>query len=123
MNSNPEVIKKVKFNRLNNTFLLKPDITTNCGDSMRVIIDVKYKNAGKNVSQVDIYQMLAYAVRYNCENIYLVYPKMMDSSIDGGILVDYKIKLEILNKDISIKIVFLICSTTGISRLRKFFEY
>lgn len=96
--------KPQKYLAGNSTFLLKPDITINHGDSVKVIIDAKYKNAGKNISQADIYQMLAYAVRYNCENIYLVYPKMLDSDIDGGILADYIIKSEILNKDISIKV-------------------
>lgn len=63
-------------------FLLKPDITVIENTQIKSILDAKYKKLFKEevitVSQDDIYQMLAYAVRYNCNNIYLVYPKFLD---------------------------------------------
>lgn len=63
-------------------FLLKPDITVIEDKNIKCILDAKYKKLIKEeritVSQDDIYQMLAYAIRYNCNNIYLVYPKFLD---------------------------------------------
>ncbi len=34
--------------------------------------------SGVGVSQSDVYQMLAYGVRYQCNDICLVYPKFLD---------------------------------------------
>jgi len=61
---------------------LKPDISILRGDKVFFVIDAKYKEIlsidGKlSISQSDVYQMLAYSVRYDCKNIFLVYPKFL----------------------------------------------
>lgn len=61
-----------------NVFLLKPDITIQSGTNIQIIVDAKYKNpvsdSKVDLSESDVYQMLAYAVRYQCNRLYLVYP-------------------------------------------------
>ncbi|WP_200762495.1 McrC family protein [Nitrosophilus alvini] len=55
-------------------FLLKPDIVVNDG---KIVLDTKWKiiNDEKDISQNDLYQMFAYASKYeNCKKVYLVYP-------------------------------------------------
>jgi len=63
-------------------FLLIPDITVMQDNKVRFILDAKYKRLlveqELSISQSDIYQMLAYSVRYDCSNIYLVYPRFLD---------------------------------------------
>lgn len=69
-----------------NVFLLKPDITVwRTGkqgekNSIKRIIDAKWKIVDPKkddwgVAESDMYQMLAYAVRYECNSIELVYPR------------------------------------------------
>lgn len=60
-------------------FLLKPDITIEEGGRVVAILDAKWKglvpsepNAG--VSSGDAYQMNAYASRYRCNRLALIYP-------------------------------------------------
>ncbi len=67
---------------------LRPDISVIKDDRVVMILDAKYKEAidvvgNYLVSQSDIYQMLAYSVRYKCNNIVLVYPKMMGNKCDN----------------------------------------
>jgi len=60
-------------------FGLKPDIVVNGGE---IIIDTKWKviKDKKNISQSDVYQMYAYATKYNdCKTVYLVYPRTKGS--------------------------------------------
>lgn len=64
------------------TFQLKPDITIIKNEQVLMILDAKYKEVidaeGNNhISQSDIYQMLAYSVKYKCNQIVLIYPEMM----------------------------------------------
>lgn len=65
---------------------LKPDITLMHEDKRKVlaIVDAKYKlpiiDEKWNPGTSDIYQMLAYAVRYQCNNIYMVYPSLQKTS-------------------------------------------
>ena len=61
-------------------FLLRPDIlfTRPTGHTL-LILDTKYKvldpsTGNRGVSEADIYQMLAYEVRFNCKNTLVVYP-------------------------------------------------
>ncbi len=59
---------------------MKPDITLLKDGKVDKIIDAKYKiimdeNENLLTSQGDVYQMLAYSVRYQCDDIYLIYPK------------------------------------------------
>lgn len=62
------------------TFNLKPDLWLKT-DTKSIIADTKYKivyadetDPKKGISQNDLYQMLAYAIRFNVEEIILFYP-------------------------------------------------
>jgi 5-methylcytosine-specific restriction enzyme subunit McrC len=62
------------------SFALKPDLFIQNGDRS-FIADTKYKivysdesDPKKGISQTDLYQMLAYSVRFNAEHINLYYP-------------------------------------------------
>ena len=64
-------------------FQLRPDITIQIGDQNAVILDAKWKrlNLGEpnlGVSSGDAYQMNAYASRYRCKRLALVYPASWD---------------------------------------------
>jgi len=79
----------------NNVFYLKPDIIFKEGDSVKLIIDTKYKVLNKNdrkfgVSISDMYQMAAYGSRYECKNVILLYPRTAD--VDESILEKYKLE-------------------------------
>lgn len=63
-----------------NVFRLQPDLWIKT-EHMSLIADTKYKivysddkDPKKGISQTDLYQMLAYAVRFNVEEIILFYP-------------------------------------------------
>jgi 5-methylcytosine-specific restriction enzyme subunit McrC len=81
---------------LNKVFTLKPDITVWNGDSIQMIVDAKYKNPVENsevhLSESDVYQMLAYAVRYECNRLCLVYPNFRGNKEWRNPLVTYQIK-------------------------------
>ncbi|MCD4730699.1 MAG: McrC family protein [Bacteroidales bacterium] len=75
-----------------NVFYLQPDIIFKEGNSVKLIIDTKYKVLNKNdrkygVSISDMYQMAAYASRYECSNVILLYPRVAD--VNGSILEKY----------------------------------
>jgi 5-methylcytosine-specific restriction enzyme subunit McrC len=60
-------------------FQLRPDITIQNGDKSVAILDAKWKHLdlgepNSGVSSGDVYQMNAYASRYRCERLALVYP-------------------------------------------------
>lgn len=61
-------------------FRMKPDIYMSKDDSA-IVLDTKWKklieDKSKNygISQSDMYQMYAYAYKYNVENVILIYPK------------------------------------------------
>lgn len=62
-------------------FRLKPDLALRSGDSFPLLLDTKYKrlkaaDARLGISQADFYQMFAYAHRYQCPHILLVYPQI-----------------------------------------------
>ncbi|MFH6971935.1 McrC family protein [Flavobacterium petrolei] len=70
------------------TFGLKPDLILDLGHK-KIIADTKYKmvyadanDNKKGISQPDLYQMLAYAVRFNITDIKLFYPKTILSNGD-----------------------------------------
>lgn len=88
-------------------FGLKPDlcITTPTKD---FIADTKYKiaysenNDPKNgISQSDLYQMVAYAIRFEIQDIALLYPSMLKSKDNGMSTIQIKDKLA-LDKEIDI---------------------
>ncbi|MGE8205373.1 McrC family protein [Heyndrickxia sp. NPDC080065] len=80
------------------SFKLKPDITIYRDDKIQVIVDAKYKNPIRgfnvNVSQTDIYQMLAYALAYNCKKIFLIYPVLRVNQKFENPLEEYEIETE-----------------------------
>lgn len=64
---------------------LRPDISLMRAGEVIRIVDAKYKLILEDdeklmISQADIYQMLAYSVRYKCNRICLVYPKALTDS-------------------------------------------
>jgi 5-methylcytosine-specific restriction enzyme subunit McrC len=67
-------------------FQLIPDITVITKDGKRVIIDTKYKLLNRKdrklgVSQIDLYQMYAYATQWNSDTVILLYPDISGSPI------------------------------------------
>ena len=80
-------------------FLLKPDIVINDGG---LILDTKWKiiNEEKDISQSDLYQMFAYASRYEkCKKVYLIYPFIKDINLNSY-------TTQINDKSVTIKIIF-----------------
>jgi len=78
-----------------NVFYLKPDIIFKEGDSVKLIIDTKYKVLNKTdrkfgVSIFDMYQMAAYASRYECSNVILLYPRTAD--VNESVLEKYELE-------------------------------
>lgn len=64
-------------------FQLRPDITVQSGDEFVAIFDAKWKRLdlaepNSGVSSADAYQMNAYASRYRCKRLALVYPASRD---------------------------------------------
>ena len=60
-------------------FLLRPDIAVFVNDQVAAILDAKWKHLRPrephaDVSSADAYQMNAYAGRYECQQLVLVYP-------------------------------------------------
>ena len=61
-------------------FELRPDIVIRRPDGSRIIMDTKWKRLNTNreanygISQADMYQMFAYAKRYETTDIWLLYP-------------------------------------------------
>ncbi len=76
-------------------FTLKPDITIRENKEIQVILDAKYKNPEKGILQSDIYQMVAYALRYNCKRLYLVYPAFHEVQKPVEIINCYTIPTEV----------------------------
>lgn len=66
------------------SFATRPDILVRRGDAIEIIVDTKWKNLSKGVSQADVYQMMAYARLYRCPRLVLLYPASPGS--DGQII-------------------------------------
>lgn len=84
-------------------FYMKPDIILKENESFKLIIDTKYKlldNKEKKwgISPQDMYQMAAYATRYDCPHVILLYPRT--AGMNESILMEYK--LENVNSKIKI---------------------
>lgn len=90
------------------TFNLKPDLWLKTSEKS-LIADTKYKivysdekDPKKGISQNDLYQMLAYAIRFEVDEIILFYPNTIKQNQDEG--TDLIIKDALANgKEISIK--------------------
>lgn len=64
-------------------YWLKPDLAVRCGQAFPLLIDAKYKRiasdmSGVDVGQSDFYQMFAYAHRYFCPRVVMLYPQTAD---------------------------------------------
>lgn len=76
------------FNKINGKyyqkFALRPDFVVKRSDNSIVILDTKWKklvndmNKNYGISQSDMYQMYAYAKKYNTSEIWLLYPLNTD---------------------------------------------
>lgn len=91
-------------------FLLRPDITLMKDGRVVMILDAKYKEPMDTegrmlVSQSDIYQMLAYSIRYDCNQVVLVYPKMMRD--DRKVFELANITIPKKNRALSIRVIML----------------
>lgn len=65
-------------------FRLKPDLALRSGHTFPLLVDAKYKrlddsDARGGVSRSDFYQMFAYAHRYDCPRVLLLYPQTADA--------------------------------------------
>ncbi len=73
-------------------FALRPDIVITRDDGTKVILDTKWKslcdrpNANYGISQADMYQMYAYAKKYNTSEVWLLYPLNMEMQGKGEIV-------------------------------------
>lgn len=91
-----------------NCLQLRPDITLLDDNGVKCILDAKYKEVtyeDKNLrlAQSDIYQMLAYGVRYKCNSIALIYPKFLGEDVDD-LLVE-ELVIENYDEVINVKIL------------------
>ncbi|MBC9785346.1 hypothetical protein H1S01_12585 [Heliobacterium chlorum] len=89
------------------------------GKAIQMILDAKYKNpvtvGTVKPAQSDVYQLIAYAVRYNCDNLFLVYPQFKDNVRWANPLASIPfdvegrtMKLHVLNFDITMNDVHLL---------------
>lgn len=90
------------------SFKLKPDLFLK-SKNKSIIADTKYKivysdekDPKKGISQNDLYQMLAYAVRFEVDEIILFYPSTIKGNQDNSAKIIIKDKLA-NNKEIFIK--------------------
>jgi 5-methylcytosine-specific restriction enzyme subunit McrC len=93
-------------------FPLKPDITIFHHNEILYIIDAKFKNPFDGLEHIDlkspdIYQIVTYAVCYQCENVFLLYPRFKGQLMRDTELANYNmqtktgsINLRILQIDI-----------------------
>jgi len=82
-------------------FLLKPDIVAYGG---KIVLDTKWKiiKDEKDISQSDLYQMFAYASKYEkCKNICLIYPYIEKVNISK-----YITKLDNENRKVTVRPIF-----------------
>ncbi|TDH26789.1 hypothetical protein EXU57_08230 [Segetibacter sp. 3557_3] len=78
-------------------FLLKPDFTIQTHEGITIILDTKFKypfdkKGGVAISKSDLYQVTAYALRYNCKQLYLLYPKFIGVENEASLLAEYFIE-------------------------------
>ena len=84
-----DAIKYLLYNGSKSVFPLRPDIVLYKNNNP-IIMDTKWKMLKKdlsNVSQGDLYQMVAYGLKYNAKDIWLLYPKT--EGLNAGKIIDY----------------------------------
>jgi 5-methylcytosine-specific restriction enzyme subunit McrC len=108
----PSIIAKAQRNDIyldeSKSYKLKPDIFLKTAFKS-IIADTKYKivysddkDPKKGISQNDLYQMLAYAIRFEVDEIILFYPDTIKSNQENSAEIYIKDALA-NNKEISIK--------------------
>lgn len=78
-------------------FLLEPDFTILHRGKVVTILDTKFKypfnkNGNVEIGSGDLYQLTTYAVRYNCTQLLLIYPKFLGLNNERSVLAEYIIK-------------------------------
>jgi 5-methylcytosine-specific restriction enzyme subunit McrC len=78
-------------------FLLEPDFTIQHNNKVISILDTKFKfpfdkDGNVEISTNDLYQLTAYAVRYNCKKLFLIYPKFLGVKNASSLLTEYQIE-------------------------------
>lgn len=106
-------------------FLLEPDFTIAYKDAILSVLDTKFKYPFNNKGNVeindsDLYQLTTYAVRYNCTNLFLIYPKYLGSSIDKSLLAEYFLQSPF--GEISLRIVQLDIMNDDLPSLKEDFK-
>ncbi len=99
--------KHLAFHKGTGHVELKPDITILHNSEVLYVIDAKFKNPFDGSEHItlestDIYQIVAYAVRYQCKNVFLLYPRFKGQPIRDTELVHYKIPTETGNINLRI---------------------
>ncbi|WP_201296371.1 McrC family protein [Sphingomonas sp. AX6] len=111
-------------------FQTTPDILVKRGDDVAFIIDTKWKLIGKNpedkkrgVSQSDVYQMMAYARLYRCQELVLLYPHHMALGAEplqaGYTIIEGKERLRIASLDLLLGDVGVIQQLTQLISMPK----
>ncbi len=109
-------------------FLLRPDITIACSRAgsdtpIEMIVDAKYKNPiseeNTRLSESDVYQMLAYAVRYQCNRLFLVYPVFRANKYFRNPLATYLIHNG--NQEIRISALHIDIASEDLDQIQKEF--
>lgn len=96
-------------------FMLRPDLTVwhavegGTRKEILKVIDAKWKRLDPyathwGVDQADVYQMLAYAVRYRCNRLELVYPISNQPAQHGRELPVFKVAMGDLSQEIEVQI-------------------
>ena len=87
----------------------RPDIVVKIGDETIMILDAKYTNLFKdkkfNPSDANVYQLLSYAINYNCKNLFIVSPYYLGGEKIDELKSCYVIKNN--NNDIKLKFIQL----------------
>lgn len=77
-----------------NQFALRPDVVLSSSDGRKIIMDTKWKSLENNpnrnygISQSDMYQMYAYAKKYNSNEIWLLYP--VNNGLNNKNLIEFR---------------------------------
>jgi len=103
-------------------FLLKPDFTIAHKNAVLSILDTKFKypfnDKGKiEITDSDLYQLTAYAVRYNCTSLFLIYPKYLGTNIEGSLLAEYLLQSPF--GEISLRVIQLDIMNDNLSSLKE----
>lgn len=116
-NTKPESQKSNEYLTKERIFNLQHDIYLN---NPKIIIDTKYKirsykNGDKKagIYQPDMYQMVSYAIRQNCNNIVLLYPQKYGINNIDEINFTVESDMFINNKEIKIKALNISITNTN----------